>query len=454
MPTKTPTVTLIGAGLAGSLLAIYLARRGFNVQIFERRPDMRVAKAQAGRSINLALSVRGIAALQHVGLAEQVLSQSIAMKGRIMHSRQGELTFQPYGKNDSEVIYSVSRATLNKLLMTEAEANGVKIFFEHKCTGIDIDTHQIELELPNGKTNWVEAHPVIGTDGSSSAIRSEMIKRPRYNFSQAYENYGYKELTIPPSSSGEFQLEKHALHIWARGSFLLIALPNMDRSFTCTLFLLYESTDAASPNFKELNSPERVRDFFQHEFSDALVLMPHLADEFFENPTGHLVTVKCAPWNIGGDTLLLGDAAHAIVPFYGQGMNCSFEDCLYFDDAVAKYGAEWETVFSEFYTRRKADADAIADLAQENFIEMRDKVANPKFLMMKKAELLLEKKFPNEFLSKYAMVTFNRVPYSDALRDGRRQEKILLDLCTPIESLDDLNLDEAYRKIKMNGEAC
>jgi kynurenine 3-monooxygenase len=436
MTQKAQRITLIGAGLSGPLLALGLVERGYQVEIYERRPDMRRVRMSAGRSINLALSTRGIHALTQAKLWSQMQNIIIPMKGRMMHSVTSELTFQPYGKDESEVINSISRAELNIALMSAAEARGVKIFFQHRCTGIDLKTGALHLQGENsGESSTVEDDVVIGCDGSASAIRNEMLKLPRFNFSQQYLDYGYKELTIPAGNDGKHLLDTNALHIWPRGHFMLIALPNVDDTFACILFLPFEGQDS----FESLLTPAAVREFFQTNFPDAVSLMPNLADNFFANPTGAMVTVKCSPWHVDGRVLLLGDAAHAIVPFFGQGINCGFEDCTVFLELLDRHGSDWGRVFSEFEQARRLNTDAIADMAVENFVEMRDRVADPRFLLRKKVELALESRYPRRFVPKYAMVTFHRVPYSTALQRGQVQDRMLSELCQHIERVDDLD---------------
>jgi len=283
----------------------------------------------------------------------------------------------------------------------------------------------------------------IGCDGSASAIRGEMLKMTRFNFSQQYLDYGYKELTIPAGPDGRHVLATHALHIWPRGNYMLIALPNVDGTFACILFLPFEGQDS----FAQLTTPSAVTDFFRSRFPDTVSLMPDLADNFFGNPTGAMVTIKCAPWHVEGRSLLLGDAAHAIVPFFGQGINCGFEDCTNLLELLDRHGADWERVFREFESARRVNTDAIADLALENFVEMRDRVADPRFLLRKKVELALEAKYPQRFVPKYAMVTFHRVPYATALRRGEVQDRLLSELCDPIERVEDLDWSKAQKLI-------
>ena len=444
MAHQSETITLVGAGLNGPLLALGLVKRGFNVEIYERRPDIRRVRMSAGRSINLALSTRGIHALTQAGLWEGMKNIIIPMKGRMMHSPTSELTFQPYGKDESEVINSISRAELNIALMNAAEAQGVKIHFHQRCTGINLKTGALRIcDEREGSQRTAEGGVVIGCDGSASAIRGEMHKLNRFNFSQQYLNYGYKELTIPAGAGGKHRIETQALHIWPRGNYMLIALPNIDGTFACILFLPFEGRDS----FAELSTGAAVGDFFRARFPDAASLMPDLADNFLANPTGSMVTIKCSPWHIDGRTLLLGDAAHAIVPFFGQGINCGFEDCTILLELIDRHGANWDRVFSEFERARKVNTDAIADLAVENFVEMRDRVADPHFLFRKKVELALETRYPKLFVPKYAMVTFHRIPYATALKRGRIQEAMLAELCNRIERIEDLDWDKADRLV-------
>jgi kynurenine 3-monooxygenase len=433
-------VTLVGSGLTGPLLAVELLRRGYNVELFERRPDMRRVHMSAGRSINLALSTRGIYALQQAGLWEDMQRIIIQMKGRRMHAVSGELTFQPYGKDETEVINSISRAELNIALMNAAEAKGVRIDFNQRCSGFDLKSGAVHIhDEVAGTDKIVESDVVIGTDGSASAIRTEMLKLNRFNFSQQYLNYGYKELTIAPGPDGKHAMEINALHIWPRGSFMLIALPNIDGTFGCILFLPFEGPES----FETINTEAALLSFFRSRFPDAVPLMPTLVDNYLGNPTGSMVTIKCSPWHVDGKALILGDAAHAIVPFFGQGLNCAFEDCTILLDLLDRHGPDWSRVFVDFENSRKNDTDAIADLAVENFVEMRDKVADPRFLFRKKVELALEGKFPELFVPKYAMVTFHRVPYSVAAERGRIQDRMLGELCEHISRIEDLDWQKA-----------
>jgi kynurenine 3-monooxygenase len=445
MKRSPDKVTLIGSGLNGPLLAILLRQRGFAVEIYERRPDMRQARISAGRSINLALSTRGIYALRQAGIWEAMLPIIIPMKGRMIHSITGDLTFQPYGQNESEVINSISRAELNIALMNTAQEQGAIIHFSQRCTGYDLKTGDLQLrnELTDAGTT-IETGVIIACDGSASAIRTEMLKLTRFNFSQQYLDYGYKELTIPAGAKGEHVLETHALHIWPRGNHMLIALPNIDGTFAGILFLPFEGADS----FAGLTTQTQVVNFFESRFPDAKSLMPNLADNYFANPTGSMVTVKCSPWHVEGRAALLGDAAHAIVPFFGQGLNCGFEDCTCLMELLDRHGPDWTRVFGEFESARKVNTDAIADMAIENFTEMRDRVADPSFLFRKKVELALEAKYPQLFVPKYAMVTFHRIPYSVALARGTVQDRLLAELCEHIDRVEDLDWSQADKLIR------
>jgi kynurenine 3-monooxygenase len=440
MPSHSQTITLVGAGLTGPLLGISLAQRGFRVQMFERRPDMRKMRLNTGRSINLAVSTRGIHALREAGLWDEMQRIIIPMKGRMMHSLTGELTFQPYGKNDAEVINSISRADLNVALMNAAEARGVSIHFGERCTGFDPKTSSARFrnEQTGGETT-VESDIAIGVDGSASAVRLEMLKLGRFNFSQEYLDYGYKELTIAAGPGGKHVLERNALHIWPRGSYMLIALPNIDGTFACILFLPFEGPQS----FSALDTNEKAQAFITERFADAVPLMPQLKENYADNPTGSMVTVKCSPWHVNGKALLLGDAAHALVPFFGQGMNCAFEDCTTFLELLDRHGPDWPNLFAEFEHERKINTDAIADMALENFVEMRDRVSDPQFLFRKKVELALEAKYPQLFVPKYAMVTFHRIPYSVALSRAKIQDRLLQELCGSISRIEDLDWKKA-----------
>ncbi len=416
-------ITIIGAGLVGSLLSIYLSRRGYKVKVYERRGDMRKEKMSAGRSINLALSDRGLLALEKVGLADEIKKISIPMHGRYIHNLDGSTAFQPYGK-EGQYINSVSRGTLNMKLMDLAEEQGVEIHFNEKLSKIDWSNEIIEFEshkskpLPSFKTDLI-----FGADGAFSAARLQhQLQHSTFNYSQYYIDCGYKELTIPPTADGEFAMQVNALHIWPRKDYMLIALPNLDKTFTCTLFFPFEG----EASFQKLTTPESVKSFFEKTFPDAVKLMPDYINEFFTNPTSSLVTVKCFPWIREDKFALIGDAAHAIVPFFGQGMNCGFEDCRVLDELIDLHKEDWGEILREYQTLRKPDGDAIADLAINNFTEMRDKTADPKFLLQKKIEARLHEKYPDKWIPAYSQVTFSpHIRYSEALKRGQMQEAIM-----------------------------
>lgn len=411
-------IAVVGAGLAGSLISVFLARRGFKVDVFERRSDMRNIQQSAGRSINLALSTRGIKALEKAGVAEKILKHALPMHGRMMHEVNGELKYQPYGK-DGQYINSISRRLLNVELMNLAEDfENVSMYFEHKCLNVDFEDTRLTFQTNMGKKTESYSS-IIGSDGAFSALRMAMQTSGRFNFSQDYLPHGYKELNIPPKS-GKAQMDINSLHIWPRGEFMLIALPNPDNTFTCTLFLPFEGVDG----FDNLKGDDEVIRFFQKYFSDAQDLMPNLLDEFKSNPTSSLVTVRCYPW-VKEKVALMGDASHAIVPFYGQGMNSSFEDCVILDDMMEKYLPNWDKVFDAYQVERKPNADAIADLALQNFIEMRDLVGDKDFLYQKKIEHRLCSLYPEQFKSQYELVTFSNQPYHEALNKGQHNTELV-----------------------------
>jgi len=420
---EKPQFTIIGAGLAGALLACYLGKAGYRVDLYEKRPDPRSHDQAGGRSINLAISIRGIHALREVGLADEVLQAAIPMRGRMMHSRTGALSFQPYGKDDTESINSVSRAGLNlSLVNAAARYDSVRLFFQKRCQGVDLQTASLELlDEVTQTTSNVVGEIIIGSDGAYSSVRARMQKEERFNYEQDYQSHGYKELTIPPGPHGSFRMEKHALHIWPRRSFMMIALPNLDGSFTCTLFCPFEGPNS----FAALQAEADVLRFFREQFPDAVPLMPTLAADFFNNPTGSLVTIRCSPWHVAGKVVLLGDACHAVVPFLGQGMNAAFEDCTVLNRCLAEYAPAWETAFEAYEARRKLNVDTLAGLCLDNFIEMRDRVGSRAFLLKKRWEILLHKLFPKWYLPLYTLVTFTRTPYAEALERARRQDWIV-----------------------------
>jgi kynurenine 3-monooxygenase len=421
MNNSEKKVTLLGAGLVGSLLGIYLRRNGYRVTIYERRQDMRKDKISAGRSINLALSDRGWRGLNGVGISDKVRNVAIPMNGRMIHAQDGSINYLPYGK-EGQAIWSVSRGGLNGVLMDEAEKSGADIVFNERCTSVELDKNTVHFEnQETGVKKAVHSQLIFGSDGAYSAARLSLMLTDRYNYSQHYLEHGYKELSIPPDENGKHRIEKNALHIWPRGGYMLIALPNMDGSFTCTLFFPFQGT----PSFEMLDTKEKLKNFFKEIFPDAYPLMPDLEDDFFNNPTGSLMTVKCFPWSWKNQLMLIGDAAHAIVPFYGQGMNCGFEDCIELDKLIKKHEHHWNKIMPEFENSRKPNTDAIAELALANFIEMRDLVGHPDFLLRKKIEARFNQKYPDKWLPLYSMVTFSELPYSAAMLTGKKQDAIM-----------------------------
>ena len=474
------TVTIIGAGLAGSLLSIYLAKRGMQVSVFEARGDMRKQEVAAGRSINLALSDRGIAALREVGMDEYMLAEAVPMTGRMIHSVSGETKLLPYSGRQGEYINSVSRAGLNIALINEAEKYpNIQFVFNERCTDFHLGSGEATFE--SGRT--MRADTVIATDGAGSAVRESMHRGiPDFQLSQVFLEHGYKELHIPPRRTASvplasavvpdsaFALEPNALHIWPRHKFMMIALPNFDGSFTCTLFLAHSSpkhqlsavsaSDVVLPSessFEQLTTESAVVEFFHREFPDAVPLMPTLVEDFFANPTGSLGTVKCWPWNVAGRSLLLGDAAHALVPFYGQGMNCAFEDVRVFDQLLsgppavpgeATSAIDWEAVFTEYGQLRKINTDAIADMAEENFYEMRDATADPVFQRKRELETKLEQTY-SDYFSKYSMVTFREdLPYSVAKEKGNAQDRFLMEICSKADQASEIDIGSVIEQIR------
>jgi len=451
---KKENIIIIGAGLCGSLLALRLGQRGYNVTVYEKRPDLRKKDISAGKSINLAFSNRGIKAMELVGIQNKVEPLCIPMNGRMLHDKESNTKLSNYSGREHEYINSISRGGLNALLLDEAEAlKNVTIHFNKKCTSVDFEKTIASFYNYETKKEFIEdADVIFGNDGAGSALRKSyyLEKKFLFSFSQNYLTHGYKELSILPTETGDFKTYKNALHIWPRGDFMLIALPNLDGSFTVTLFL---SHNEGEYNFSNLTTPEIVTEFFKKEFPDAIELMPNLIEDFFENPTSALGTVKCSPWHYKGNTLLMGDAAHAIVPFYGQGMNASFEDVVELDQILDKFEGNWEAVFRAYEKTRKKDTDAIADLAIDNFYEMRDHVANPIFQEKRKLEMDLEHHFTNEYSSKYSLVTFNEnIGYHEAMLRGRAQDKAILNLIADGKIDLNGNLIHILKKVQQKTE--
>jgi kynurenine 3-monooxygenase len=416
-------ILVSGAGLGGSLMAVYLARAGHRVSIYERRADPRGAEGGPGRSINLAISTRGIAALAGVGLDGEVLADAVPMRGRMIHDAAGQTRYQPYGTRQEHAIHSVSRLGLNIALIEAAEREPeVEIRFGQRTLDIDLDAPRLVVEdLASGQRNEVEADRIVGADGAYSAVRARMQRLERFDYRQVYLEHGYKELSIPAAADGGYRLEPNALHIWPRGGHMMIALPNEDGSFTCTLFRPFEGPNG----FDELRDGEAVVECFRRDFPDAVPLMPRLAEEFLANPVGSLVTVRCKPWHHRDRVVLLGDACHAVVPFYGQGANAAFEDCLVLDECVRAHAPDWGRAFAEYDRRRRDHVNVLADLAIGNFVEMRDHVSSRLFLVQKQTEKLLHRLFPRWFLPLYSMVTFSRIPYGEATERAERQWRVV-----------------------------
>lgn len=441
MSLQAERITILGSGLVGSLLAIYLAKRGYQVDIYERRPDMRKNRVAAGRSINLALSERGWTALEQVGIRKQIEDVAIPMYARMVHNTDGSLSGQPYGK-DGQAIYSVSRGGLNCTLMDCAERfPNISIHFNQRIEDVNLKEKQFAVIKEDGQVDRINYEILFGADGAFSALRAALQRTDRFEYSQSYIEHGYKELTIPAGDSGSFRMEKNALHIWPRKNFMLIALPNQDGSFTCTLFFQFDGEES----FSRIKTKAEAHDFLNRYFPDAVAMMPHCLDDFFHNPTSSLVTVRCYPWSYEDSACLIGDSAHAIVPFFGQGMNCGFEDCRILDQLMTEHD-NWHELFGAFQLSRKPNADAIATLALNNFIEMRDLVADPHFLKKKKIESRIAQLYPDQFTSAYGMVSFSNIPYAEALRRGREQNNLLEEL-SAIPNLDDDILSAMSKKI-------
>ena len=420
MSTGRDEIAVVGAGLAGCLLACFLARRGYRVALYERRPDPRTGRVERGRSINLALSERGLDALRRIGLDEQVMADALPMRGRMIHPVAGEPQFQSYSATGDRAINSISRGALNNALLDAATAlPAVRIAFDHRLVGLDPASGEMTFETPRGKVT-ASAPVVLGADGAGSAVRGQLLAHGLLTESLDFLDYGYKELTIPPLG-GDFALEPDALHIWPRGTSMMIALPNPDRSFTCTLFWPTHGTAA----FASLGSPAAIERHFAEQYPDLIPLAPNLVDDYQHNPVGVLGTVRCAPWQANGVVGLLGDAAHAIVPFYGQGANCAFEDVVELDRCLDDCDDDWAAALPLFERRRQENVEAIAQMALANFVEMRDKVASPLFQLGRRVEHALERALPGRYVSRYELVSFSTTPYAEVVRRVRRQHQVL-----------------------------
>jgi kynurenine 3-monooxygenase len=440
-------LAIIGGGLVGSLLAVVMAKKGFAIDVIERRDDIRANALQGGRSINLALSYRGLKALEMIGVADEVKKMCIPMYGRAVHDTNGEVRVMPYGTG-GQAINSISRDGLNRVLLDEADKSDlVNMYFNERCDHIDFHRNDIFLRNEkSGETSKKNYNVYFGTDGAFSSARMALMKTDGLNFSynQSYLDHGYKELNIPPASGGGWLLEKNALHIWPRKSFMMIALPNLDGSFTCTLFFALKGEES----FEKLKTESDVTAFFEQNFPDALPMMPTLLHDFFHNPTSTLATIKCGPWNYDDKMTLMGDAAHAIVPFYGQGMNCGFEDCSAMNDLIDKYPNNWKMIFEEFYKVRKPNSDAIGDMAIRNFVEMRDLVSDPDFILKNAIDKTMGKLFPEKWTPMYTMVSFTDTPYAEAKAIGEEHDKVLeLIVKNEGREIGDLLADENIGKI-------
>ena len=450
---KREKIIIVGAGLCGTLLAIRMAQRGYEIALYEKRADMRLEHTDAGRSINLALSARGLQALERVGLRDEISKVCIPMYGRMIHPLGGQPFMSRYSGRKEDYINSVSRGGLNIALLNKADTfPNLTVHFNHACLRTDLDAAEATFKhYETGEVITVKGDVVIGTDGAGSAVRKSLMSETTkllFNYSQSFLRHGYKELSILPTAEDGWQIEKNALHIWPRGKFMIIALPNLDGSFTVTMFHPFEGENG----FRVLNTPAKVKAFFEKEFAELLPYMPHYVEEFFENPTGTLGTIKCYPWQAYGRTLIMGDAAHAIVPFYGQGMNASFEDVRVFDDVLRDNtgddATDWEAIFTEFQDLRAENADAVADLALDNFIEMQDRVDDEDFKKKRILEMRLEQNIP-DYYSKYSLVTFRPdLPYKEAMRRGRAQDELLLKL-TEQARPEDLDLAEVMKEVKL-----
>ena len=445
--TKEKSIIIVGAGLCGTLLAVRLAQRGFKVSLHEKRGDMRLEEMDAGRSINLALSSRGLLALERVGIKEAILKECIPMHGRLIHPLGGTPFLSPYSGRKEDYINSVSRSGLNMALLDKAEAlDSITLHFNSQCKSVDLANAKAVFEdRVSGKVLEEEGAVVIGTDGAGSVVRKSMMSKTTsllFNYSQNFLRHGYKELSILPAEGGGFQIEKNALHIWPRGKYMIIALPNLDGSFTLTMFHPF----GGEVGFDNLKTKDDVRAFFEEQYPELIQYTPHYLEDYFANPVGTLGTIKCYPWQAYGKTLIMGDASHAIVPFYGQGMNSSFEDVRVFDDVLEEYGDDWEKVFYHFQEARVGNADAIADLAIDNFHEMQDRVDDADFMKKRKIEMQLEQQFP-DYYSKYSLVTFQPdLPYMEAMKRGRAQDELLLKICSQQE-LESIALGDVHQQL-------
>lgn len=436
-------VLIVGGGLVGSLLASSMSRKGYKVRLYERRRDIRTVEIVAGKSINLALSTRGWKAIDMAGVRSQVEKIAIPMYGRILHDMEENTAFHSYGKDD-QAIYSVSRGDLNACLLEQAETeHGVELFFNWKCEGVDFDKSEAHFtNTETGEEIVEKADLILGTDGAFSQVRASMQRTRRFDYQQEYIAHGYRELLLPADPGGNYRMDKGALHIWPRGNYMLIALPNLDGSFTCTLFMPYEGPES----FEAIERGDGVLAFFKKVFPDFYKMMPELETNYSEHPLSDLLIIRCYPW-VRNKTLILGDASHAIVPFYGQGMNSGFEDCSVLDELIDKHDHNWDEILDAFQKKRKPEADAIAELALRNYIEMRDLAADPVFILRKKIETKIYSKYPKEWMPLYSQVTFSHIPYNDALAAGLRQDAIMEEIMTRADITENWDSDEVENAI-------
>ena len=429
-------LTIVGGGLAGALLAILLAQRGWSVDVHERRGDPRVHGYAGGRSINLALAERGLHALRQAGADRAVMEQAVMMRGRYVHPLQGEPGLQRYGRDDSEVIWSINRGELNIVLLDIAESHGARLHFDHALKQVDF-VDKVAVFQGDGHETRTPFHVLVGADGAGSTLRGEIAKVLPLGERTERLDHGYKELEIPPANDGSFRIEPNALHIWPRGHYMCIALPNDERTFTVTLFMPHAG---AHPSFETVRTADEAQAFFERDFPDTLPLIPDLRQDYEANPVGTLGTLYLDRWHLEGRAVLIGDAAHAMVPFHGQGMNCAFEDCVALADHLES-NASLADAFAAFEAQRKPDAEAIQQMALENYIEMRDKVDDSTFLLQRQLELALQNRHPGRFVPHYAMVSFMRIPYSVALHRSEVQRVILHDATRGVASLDEVDWD-------------
>lgn len=427
-------VTIVGAGLAGTLCALYLERRGYQIELFESRSDLRDSPTDYGRSINLALSCRGITGLKAMNLIDEVSKIMVPMRARAIHESNGDVHFQSFGRHHDEYINAISRTELNSLLLNKAEASErIKLHFDMKLLNLDIYQQILCFEDKQGKQIDVSYDLLIGADGAPSIVRETLLNQGVVNASREFLNHSYKELSI--SKKHTVGMAREHLHLWPRDAFMLLGNPNPDDSITGSLFLANEGKDS----FAELDNEDKLIRFFKKEFPDAYSVMPNLVTEFFGNPTGHMSTVKCSPWYYKDQCLLIGDAAHGIIPFFGQGMNCAFEDCRILDELLEEYHDDWAKVMPVFYQQRKVNTDAIATLSMENYREIHSDIRSPKFNLQRQVAHELMQRYPSQYTSMHVLVMFTNTPYSKAMAVGQLQAKLLEEICSSISSVKELN---------------